>query len=105
MGSLVDERVLLELSGYLVVQIVVPASGYRSYAIARGTKEKYYFVYRNGGQASFNDLVECEAYFSGLLTNQYIEREIQDKGALQVKDGVLPLMEVIRESFSKISSS
>lgn len=102
MGLLVKETVILEMNGYLVIQLVIPANGYRRYMIARGTSDRYSFVFQNGKQASFIDLIDCEAYFSGLLTNEYIEREVCEREALSVRDGVVPLMERIKERFSKI---
>lgn len=101
MGLFLNEKVIVELNGYLVVEITVPENGYKTYSTARGTSEKYVFIYRAGEKTSFTDLRECEAYFSGLVTNEFIERET--KAGRQVTDGVLSLMQLVKKTFANIS--
>lgn len=73
MGLWVDEKVIMSMHGYLVVQVDVRDSSYRAYSVARGTPEHYVFLYRENEKTSFKDLLTCESYFVSLLSGLQLE--------------------------------
>lgn len=107
--GLVNEIVLVELHGYLVIERSV-AGKFHDYCIALGSRYKYKFHFRPvfngkdtlGEQACFKDLTECESYFSGLITNDMMVKQLNERGQLLVSETVLPLMGRVRELFSQL---